>query len=74
METIGFIGGGRVTGIILQAFENKNFKPVKITVYDPNLATLQKLAERFQNIKTESELSSLTVESDVLFWRYIRQF
>ena len=67
MKTIGFIGGGRVTGIILQAFENKNFKPGKITVYDPNLATLKKLAERFHDIKTESELSSLTVESDVLF-------
>jgi len=66
METIGFIGGGRVTGIILQAFENKNFKPERITVCDPNLATLQKLAERFQDIKTESELTSLTVESDVL--------
>ena len=35
-QSIGFIGGGRVTRILLQAFKNKNAQFSKIVVTDTN--------------------------------------
>ena len=41
-QSIGFIGGGRVTRILLQAFKNKNAKFSKIVVTDTNPDVLGK--------------------------------
>lgn len=41
--SIGFIGGGRITRILLQAFKNKNLKFREIVVADPNPEALEKL-------------------------------
>jgi pyrroline-5-carboxylate reductase len=40
-RTIGFIGGGRVTKILLQGFKNKNMKFGKIVVADTNHEVLE---------------------------------
>ena len=45
--SIGFIGGGRVTKILLQAFQNKNAKFSKVVVTDPNNDALAKLKDVF---------------------------
>jgi pyrroline-5-carboxylate reductase len=67
MKSIGFIGGGRVTKIILQAFKNKNLKIEKISVYDPNKETLAKLKDLFPGMNVEVDLTTSTIGSDVLF-------
>lgn len=48
--SIGFIGGGRITRILLQAFANKKINLIKATVYDVNPEVTQKLKERFPDI------------------------
>jgi pyrroline-5-carboxylate reductase len=48
--SIGFIGGGRITGILLQAFANKKINLIKATVYDINSEVTSKLKERFPDI------------------------
>jgi pyrroline-5-carboxylate reductase len=52
METsIGFIGGGRITRILLQAFRNKNLKFREIVVTDPNPEALEKLKSCYPSFR-----------------------
>lgn len=48
--TIGFIGGGRITRILLQAFANKKINLVKATVFDINGENVDRLKSRFPDI------------------------
>lgn len=48
--SIGFIGGGRVTKILLQGFKNKNLKFEKIVVADTNPEVLTNLKKQFPDI------------------------
>ncbi|WP_347840533.1 NAD(P)-binding domain-containing protein [uncultured Draconibacterium sp.] len=50
-KTIGFIGGGRITKIFLQAFQNKKVVFESIKVYEPNSETLDVLNELFPEIE-----------------------
>ena len=49
--TLGFIGGGRVTRIILQAFKNKSVKFESIKVFEPNIETSSELQRQFPEIE-----------------------
>lgn len=64
-KSIGFIGGGRITRIILQAFKNKNKELDKIMVYDVNRETCKRLNQDFPAIRI-SDLNS-TSTRDVIF-------
>jgi len=66
MKSIGFIGGGRVTRIMLQAWYNKNLDSGNISVYDPNRDTLVKLKGSFPGIIAENELTTSLIQSDFL--------
>ncbi len=57
MKTLGFIGGGRVTKIILQAFKNSKANFDKIAVYDTNREVLQNLKQHFPEITIADDLS-----------------
>ncbi len=48
--TIGFIGGGRITRILLQAFANKKINLIQASVYDSNPETTRKLKKQFPDI------------------------
>jgi pyrroline-5-carboxylate reductase len=50
-KTIGFIGGGRITKIFLQAFQNKSTKFESVKVFDPNSETLSALQSLFPEIE-----------------------
>jgi len=54
-KSLGFIGGGRITKIILQAFKNRSVKFSRIVVFDSNMETSEKLQTKFPDI----ELSDL---------------
>jgi pyrroline-5-carboxylate reductase len=58
METksLGFIGGGRITKIFLQAFANKNEKFHSILVYDTNTEVLNALKHQFPQIEIAENL------------------
>ena len=50
-QTIGFIGGGRVTRIFLSGWRHANALPPKIVVSDPNTESLAKLQAEFPSIE-----------------------
>jgi len=51
-NALGFIGGGRITKIILQAFANAETNLDSVVVYDTNSAVLAALKEQFPFIET----------------------
>ena len=64
-HTIGFIGGGRVTKILLQGFKNKNVKFEKVVVTDTNPEVLANLKKRFPEI--ESADAKNAASQDIVF-------
>jgi pyrroline-5-carboxylate reductase len=50
-NSLGFIGGGRVTKIFLQAFQNKKAGFTSIVVFDTNTVVLEALKKQFPNIE-----------------------
>ncbi len=51
-KSLGFIGGGRITRIFLQAFQNRQIEFDEITVCDTNENVLTSLKNQFPNIET----------------------
>jgi pyrroline-5-carboxylate reductase len=64
-QSIGFIGGGRVTRILLQAFKNKNAQFSKIVVTDTNKEVADNLKRVYPEIQIEN--SSYAASQDVVF-------
>ena len=64
-KSIGFIGGGRVTRILLQAFKNKNAQFSKIVVADTNPDVLGNLKKTFPEIQVEN--ASAAASQDIVF-------
>lgn len=50
-NSLGFIGGGRITRIFLQAFANKKYKFGSVVVYDNNTDVLAALKKQFPDIE-----------------------
>lgn len=65
-KSLGFIGGGRITGIFLQAFVNKKAIFESISVFDPNQETLKALKLKFPFIQILSTASD-AAKKDVVF-------
>jgi len=65
-KSLGFIGGGRVTKIFLQAFANKHTEYKSISVYDTNSGVLSALKNQFPSITTVDS-ASLAAKHDILF-------
>ncbi len=49
-STVGFVGGGRVTRILLQGFEHGQMMPPNVVVSDPDAMALERLGRRFSRI------------------------
>lgn len=67
MKTIGFIGGGRITRILLNGFKNANVSLGKIYVYDTNETVLSALKADYLQIETSASESSAAASSDWVF-------
>lgn len=65
-KSLGFIGGGRITKIILQAFMNKKAIFDSISVFDPNAETLKALKQKFPFIQTLSSVQE-AAKKDIVF-------
>jgi len=67
METnsLGFIGGGRITKIFLQGFKNKSVQFESVKVYEPNSETLELLAEMFPEIE-KAESAEVAAEQQLV--------
>jgi pyrroline-5-carboxylate reductase len=51
-KSLGFIGGGRVTKILLQGFKNKNIQFSKVVITDTNPVVLTNLKKQFPEIES----------------------
>lgn len=65
-KSLGFIGGGRVTRIFLQAFVNKKTIFESISVFDTNPEVLQSLKQKFPIIETVDSASE-AAGKDIVF-------
>ena len=64
-QSIGFIGGGRVTKILLQGFKNKNVQFGKVVVADTNPEVLANLKKHFPEIETSDAQEA--ARQDIVF-------
>jgi len=64
-HSVGFIGGGRVTKILLQAFSNKNVKFSNVVVTDTNSDVTSKLKDSYPFIHVDNE--SVAAAQDIVF-------
>jgi len=64
-QSLGFIGGGRVTRILMQAFKNKNAQFSKIIVTDPNPDVSGNLKKSFPDIQVDN--ASVAASQDIVF-------
>jgi pyrroline-5-carboxylate reductase len=67
MKTMGFIGGGRVTKILLNGFKKAGIELDNVVVYDTNLDTLKELKKEFPEIETVSDDNRLVTSQDMAF-------
>ena len=66
MKTIGFIGGGRITRILLRAFENAKISFAKVIVFDTNGEVLTNLKSIFPSIQVTADDLASVVNNDFL--------
>jgi pyrroline-5-carboxylate reductase len=64
-RSIGFIGGGRITKILLQAFTNKNVQFDTVVITDPNSDVTSKLKDTFPFIRVEN--ASIAASQEMVF-------
>lgn len=65
-KTIGFIGGGRITNIFLQAFKNSRITFEKVIVFDTNMDVLNLLKLKFPHITSTDNIMDV-VKSEIVF-------
>jgi pyrroline-5-carboxylate reductase len=66
-KSIGFIGGGRITRIILEALNRKRMLQGTVVVSDTSLEVLQKLKARFPKIEISQGDNGKPAAQDVVF-------
>lgn len=66
-KSIGFIGGGRITRIILSGLERKEKWPGKVIVSDANADVLKDLQKRFPKIEAAGDDPKKPAAADVVF-------
>lgn len=64
-NSLGFIGGGRITTIFLQAFANKKAEFQSIVVFDTNAEVLNALKLQFPQIKIAETLQQAASKSTI---------
>jgi pyrroline-5-carboxylate reductase len=65
-NTIGFIGGGRITRIFLEGWKRANALSANIVLSDGNAESLAKLKRRFPGVLTAAENSAAALQ-DIVF-------
>lgn len=66
-KSIGFIGGGRITRILLEGWKKKGFVPAQVTVSDANQQVLDALKQKFSQITCVLSDNAQPAASDIVF-------
>ncbi len=64
--TVGFVGGGRITRILLAGWNRVERLPSRVVVADPNSEALANLEARFPRVETTGDLAAAAAQ-DVVF-------
>lgn len=64
---IGFIGGGRITNIILRAWQRQHFEFASILIFDPKPEKSENLSSQYSGIKPAMSISELVQECHIIF-------
>ena len=64
-KSLGFIGGGRITKIFLQALANKNSEFKSVMVYDINIEVTRALQKQFPHIEITESLYEVASKSTI---------
>ncbi|HBC77004.1 MAG TPA: hypothetical protein DEO60_00280 [Bacteroidales bacterium] len=67
MKTVGFIGGGRITRILLNGFKNANVSFGKTFVYETNETVINALKKDYPQIESSGTDSSKAASADWVF-------
>ncbi|OFX83988.1 MAG: hypothetical protein A2W99_03455 [Bacteroidetes bacterium GWF2_33_16] len=67
MKTFGFIGGGRITRICLQAFKNNGISLEKVVVSDIDQEVLDDLKHRFPDITITKDNLQVVLNNEIIF-------
>lgn len=65
-KSLGFIGGGRITKIMLQAIANNRTEYKTVLVYDTNAVVLSDLKNQFPGIQL-ADSAKIAAEQDIVF-------
>ncbi len=66
-KSMGFIGGGRITRIILEAWNRKRMLPGSVVVSDTSAEALQRLKEKFPKIQAAQGDNAKAAGQDLVF-------
>ena len=66
-KSLGFIGGGRITNIFLNAFSRKRILFRDIYICDPNVKKIERIKKRFPLVKIEHLDKKLAYKCDIIF-------
>ncbi|TVQ14741.1 MAG: hypothetical protein EA361_07060 [Bacteroidetes bacterium] len=66
-RTIGFIGAGRITRIILTVWKQHNVSFKSIVVFDPQTETVKNLESDFTGVKAVASSSVVASQADIVF-------
>ena len=64
-RAVGFVGGGRVTRILLEGWRRAGVSPSRVVVAEPNSETRAGLQARFPSVETEA--TSAAAAQDIVF-------
>jgi pyrroline-5-carboxylate reductase len=67
MSSIGFVGGGRVTRILLMGWQHAGSMPGRVVVSDPNMESLKALQSRFPGIAAVPNANKDAATQDIVF-------
>lgn len=66
-KSVGFIGGGRITRVILGGFKKKGEMPIQAVVSDTSIAVLGKLKEQFPEVDIVLNDNKKPALQDIIF-------
>lgn len=66
-KTVGFVGGGRITKILLTGFKKADSMPDTVVVSDKNVDVLNSLKEDFPDIETAHDDNKTAAAQDIVF-------
>ena len=67
VNTIGFVGGGRITRIMLSGWQQAGYRPAEVIVSEPNIEVLEKLKALFPSVRSMPGAPGMFGQMEMIF-------